>query len=354
MKKLLVVLFLLLFPATSQADFTDVGNSHRYAKSIATLEKENVINGYADGTLLPGKVINRAEFLKIAVLAKEGSDFAPLQEAGCFSDISGEEWFAAYVCYAANEKWVNGYPDGSFGPEKYITFGEAFTMLAKIFELPVQKYFSAEWYYQPQRYFERQKLLENVEESVDFQVNRGEMIEMIANIGMLTPEQTQSIDYENLRIAVWNQVNTERTAAGVTPLLYNMQLEKTAQEHAQAMMEQNDIFHTNPETGTTVFDRCKTYYYDQRDIGENVAMGQRNATEVMNSWMNSESHKKNILHAGYREIGIGVAQDKDGKLFWVQVFGTQCEERDAMHGCMSRAEFQERNPGKYESSFFWY
>ena len=53
--------------------------------------------------------------------------------------------------------------------------------------------------------------------------------------------------------------------------------------------------------------------------GENIANGQRTAAEVMNSWMNSSGHRANILNSAYNQIGVGVARDKNGNLFWTQM-----------------------------------
>jgi uncharacterized protein YkwD len=54
--------------------------------------------------------------------------------------------------------------------------------------------------------------------------------------------------------------------------------------------------------------------------GENIASGQENATQVMNTWMNSSGHRSNILNSTYNQIGVGVARDSKGNLYWVQMF----------------------------------
>ena len=53
---------------------------------------------------------------------------------------------------------------------------------------------------------------------------------------------------------------------------------------------------------------------------ENIASGQRSAAEVMNTWMNSQCHRTNILNSTYNQIGVGVARDDNGNLFWTQMF----------------------------------
>jgi Cysteine-rich secretory protein family len=55
--------------------------------------------------------------------------------------------------------------------------------------------------------------------------------------------------------------------------------------------------------------------------GENVARGQRDAADVMGSWMNSAGHRANILNCGFTAIGVGVKRGVDGTLVWGQLFG---------------------------------
>ena len=67
-------------------------------------------------------------------------------------------------------------------------------------------------------------------------------------------------------------------------------------------------------------DRVKEAGYPVAYIGENCAVGQLNAEEVVKGWMNSERHRKNILEANYTEIGVGVAKAQNGALYFTQVF----------------------------------
>ena len=55
--------------------------------------------------------------------------------------------------------------------------------------------------------------------------------------------------------------------------------------------------------------------------GENIAVGQGSPTQAMNSWMNSQGHRANILTSSYKSIGIGYVK-VDGRYYWVQCFGT--------------------------------
>ena len=53
--------------------------------------------------------------------------------------------------------------------------------------------------------------------------------------------------------------------------------------------------------------------------GENIASGQKSASEVVNAWMNSPGHRANILNSSYSRIG-SASVNIDGTLYWVQLF----------------------------------
>lgn len=73
--------------------------------------------------------------MKILV-AGQGIDPDATTYRNCFSDI-GNEWYAKYVCYALEKKWVLGYPDGTFRPEQTVTRAEAIKMLITTQGIPV-------------------------------------------------------------------------------------------------------------------------------------------------------------------------------------------------------------------------
>lgn len=113
--------------------FTDVTAATKNATAISFLKSEGIVNGYDDGTFKPANNLNRAELLKILV---EGVGFSPDPGVykNCFPDVK-EEWFAKYVCFAKEQGWVEGYPDGKFKPALNINKVEAVKMLLETFEI---------------------------------------------------------------------------------------------------------------------------------------------------------------------------------------------------------------------------
>lgn len=109
--------------------FPDVPSVHESRRAIEYLQAEGILQGYPDGRFGPAFTINRAELLKILVAGKDIEPSAEYRD--CFPDVT-DEWFAPYVCYAKFEGWVRGYPDGTFGPGRPVSFAEAVKMLVEV------------------------------------------------------------------------------------------------------------------------------------------------------------------------------------------------------------------------------
>jgi len=121
------------------------------------------------------------------------------------------------------------------------------------------------------------------------------------------------------------RVNAERRKAGVPALKSNPKLDAAAQRHAGDMLARAYFAHESPE-GKTVRERARAAGYDWRAIGENIAEGQLSVAEVMETWMNSPGHRRNILDKGFKELGVGLALGRSGdgyQVEWVQAFGTR-------------------------------
>ncbi len=130
MKRSLILFGLLLLPLSASASFSDVSATHQNRRPIEYLQQAGVLHGYQDGLFRPAFTINRAEFLKVLVAAR-GIDPPADLYSNCFPDVK-DEWYARYVCYALSQEWVQGYPDGTFGPERPVSFVEAVKMLVNV------------------------------------------------------------------------------------------------------------------------------------------------------------------------------------------------------------------------------
>lgn len=119
---------------------------------------------------------------------------------------------------------------------------------------------------------------------------------------------------------VLNIVNQERQRGGISPLRLHSRLNAAAQAHSNDMARNNFMGHTGSD-GSSFVDRMKRHGYNFRRGAENVAAGQSSARDVMNSWMNSFGHRRNILNGNYRDIGIAYARGGRYGIYWTQVFG---------------------------------
>jgi len=104
---------------------------------------------------------------------------------------------------------------------------------------------------------------------------------------------------------VLDQTNQERSKLGLTALKYNSVLSQSATKKAQDMFTNNYWAHNSPN-GTTPWDFFKLAGYKYSVAGENLARDFYDTESLMKAWLNSPTHKANIINTKYQEIGIGV------------------------------------------------
>jgi uncharacterized protein YkwD len=114
--------------------------------------------------------------------------------------------------------------------------------------------------------------------------------------------------------------NAKRAKAGLPPFFPNPLLESAALGHARDMADRRKMAHRGGD-GSSPFDRIGREGYRYRAAGENVAYGFDDVEAVMDGWMRSPGHRRNIL-GHYSEIGVGRAIAKDGASYWCVTFGT--------------------------------
>lgn len=128
-------------------------------------------------------------------------------------------------------------------------------------------------------------------------------------------------DADQMADQVLQLVNMERAEAGLPPVVHNDTLAKIAGDYACRMIEGDFFTHTDPENGHGPLERAFSKGYRFMAVGENLAASQRTAADVVRMWMESESHRKNILSPQWEETGIGVRLGGTYEIYWVQEFG---------------------------------
>ncbi|MDD9375495.1 CAP domain-containing protein [Streptomyces sp. ZAF1911] len=132
-----------------------------------------------------------------------------------------------------------------------------------------------------------------------------------------TPGPSDSAAPSGALAEVLALVNKERAAVGCPVLTVNEKLAKAAQDHSEDMAAHSNMSHTGSD-GSDPGQRITRAGYQWRTYAENVAYGYPTAAQVMEGWMNSPGHKRNILDCDLKEIGIGLAQPGQ---YWTQDFG---------------------------------
>lgn len=117
----------------SVSPFSDI-KSPLLREAVDYLSQRGIISGYPDGTFQPDRVINRAEALKI-IFAAQGISPDTQNTVAPFPDVDSSEWFAAYVTEAKSRNLIKGYSDGKYRPTNEVNKAEfiKIAMLAQSF-----------------------------------------------------------------------------------------------------------------------------------------------------------------------------------------------------------------------------
>lgn len=103
----------------------------------------------------------------------------------------------------------------------------------------------------------------------------------------------------------------------VSPVTWNDQLATAAFNHSNDM-NSNNYFNHNSPAGSTAGDRITAAGYTWRTYGENIARGYTSEQSVIDGWINSEGHCKNIMNPSFKEMGVARVGN-----YWTQEFGAR-------------------------------
>ena len=110
--------------------------------------------------------------------------------------------------------------------------------------------------------------------------------------------------------------NSARSQNGYAALVEDGALSEAAAVRAREIAR--SFSHTRP-SGASFSSALSESGVSYLRAGENIASGQKSASEVVNAWMNSPGHRANILNSSYSRIG-SASVNIDGTLYWVQIF----------------------------------
>lgn len=122
---------------------------------------------------------------------------------------------------------------------------------------------------------------------------------------------------------VIDRINSERVAAGAAPVVYDAVLNAMAQVRASENAD-NDYFviengkHKRPD-GSNASSICSDYG-QAGYFGEVMGRYQTSPAEIVDGWHNSATHYACMTSTKYNRVGVGIAADSEGYLYWVAIF----------------------------------
>lgn len=132
-----------------------------------------------------------------------------------------------------------------------------------------------------------------------------------------------AVNIGSLEHSAFDQINQKRVENGLAPLVWSDAVAGIARIHSQHMAELSFFAHRDLE-GKLVSDRADDAGLTKwRAIGENIAFNRGFSDPVgrtVELWLNSQSHRQNLMSENWKESAIGVAVGKDGSLYFTQVF----------------------------------
>jgi len=110
---------------------------------------------------------------------------------------------------------------------------------------------------------------------------------------------------ETPALQIVEEVNRERARYGLGPLRLNSKLSAVARDRADDMFAKRYFDHVSPD-GIDPFTWALRRGYRYSIIGENLALGYRTSNSIVDGWMHSAGHRKNILTRDFDEVGIAI------------------------------------------------
>lgn len=138
----IVVVSSIVPQLVAAATFSDVPAGHPSYSAIESLKNLGVVKGYADGSFKPDQAVNRAEALKMVLLAAKVSVTPGLYQTD-FPDVQLSDWFSGYVFFGQNLKIITGNPDGTFAPARQVNKAEFLKMTIRAFQVDLNQYMNS-------------------------------------------------------------------------------------------------------------------------------------------------------------------------------------------------------------------
>ncbi len=160
------------------ADFKDMAGESS-AEAVDVLSGLGVISGYPDGTFRPDNIVTRAEMAKLIVAALGLEKFA-VSTTSKYPDMVEAPWAQGFVAYGTSLGFISGYPDGTFRPNRTVSYEEACSMILRALGY-TSEFLPGDW---PTEWVVKAKslgILDGITAATSTGANRGDIAEMLYN-----------------------------------------------------------------------------------------------------------------------------------------------------------------------------
>ena len=138
--------------------------------------------------------------------------------------------------------------------------------------------------------------------------------EEVESFDQLATKKTD-YNYSLMELEILERINIYRTVKGLNELKPIVEISLEAEVHNSYMIDNGEVSHDN-------FAERASYLaneVDAKSVSENIAYGYRTADAVVNAWLKSKDHRKNI-EKNLTHFGISVRQDAEGKNYFTNIF----------------------------------
>lgn len=298
------------------SSFPDVQEDSKYFTSVEYFRQKEIIQGYSDGTFRPYQEANRAEALKIIILASS-IDVAGYETGeNVFPDVTQEDWFYPYIKKAKELEIVEGYKDGYFKPVQVQNIAETLKMILVTNNIPLPNLDENTlvfpdvtddlWYAPYASYAKEKNIIEPYSDgsmSAWRPITRGDLVEIMYRMAIVKENGGQPFDISTN----WPQ-ETYSNHAFKAKYPFDWKIVKNEDEIV--FWRQDTTNHQSSYEVAFPFSASMTFHLDHNSAGLSKDKYTENIEYTYKS--NFGSYQKNTLTlAGYPALNINVGPDHD-------------------------------------------
>ncbi|MDQ0297721.1 putative YkwD family protein [Salibacterium salarium] len=331
--------------ADNVENFQDIDTDYWAADAIEWSHESNVISGYDDNTFRPSNALTEAQFASI--IKNYYNDSLDEGETSENPDHWADDVYDTLEPYGIPLK---GYNDNSARNEDVTRgviaetiaalhqkdpglevavdylFDEGLTTGSRDGDSRMDRYAPSHSLTRAQfvvflnRIEEEQGPVINTPESSDDETGENDEEESKEDDSDADNESDEGKTVDELEQEVIKLTNEEREAEGLDPLKRHEKLSEAARDKSEDMRDNIYLEHESPKYGSP-FDMMEDYGIDYGRAAENIAStSSPSPKRVVDSWMASEGHRKNIMNSNLTHIGVGLADGDKGTGRWTQMF----------------------------------